>query len=385
MEVRTAGIVAKELKALGYEVTEKIGVTGVVGVYKNGVGPTIMYRADMDCNSVEEAVDLPYKSTKKMKNEQGKEVPVMHACGHDAHVTWMLGIAKLMVQLKNNWKGTLVMVGQPAEENGFGAQAMAAEMYTKGIPVPNFFIGMHTGPVPVGIYLNRYGERMAGAVQLDATFFGIGGHGSSPEQTIDPVVMAANAILQYQTIVSRNMDPQFPAVVTVGAVEAGIDNNVIPDKVVLKLNLRWYRKQDKELMIEKIKLINEGIAVANGLPKNLYPTLNIKQDLGVVNNDTALVAKVNTALEKIAGPGKNFVSPPVMGSEDVQELVKNQPNVPYDYFIVGIANPEVFMKALKAGKKFPYSNHNPDFWVDLAAIPFGTQLGLAALLEAFVK
>ena len=385
MEVRTSGIIAKELKALGFQITEKVGKTGVVGVLKNGNGPTIMYRADMDCIAVEEATNLSYKSIKKGKNEEGKDLPVMHACGHDAHVTWMLGIAKQMVKLKDKWKGTLVLVGQPAEENGFGAIAMANEMYTKGVPVPDLLLGMHTGPAPVGVYLNRPGERMAGAVQLDVTFFGVGGHGSTPEQTRDPIVMAANAILQYQTIVSRNSHPQFPVVLTVGAVEAGIDNNVIPNKALLKLNLRWYRQEDKELLLKRINEINEGIAVANNLPKDLYPKTVIKQNLGTLKNNEVLTAKINGALEKMAGPNKNLSIPPVMGSEDVQELLKDHPEVPYNYFIVGIANHEVYEKAMKEGKQFPFSNHNPDFWVDLSAIPFGTSLGLAAVLEAFAQ
>lgn len=383
MEVRTSGIIAKELKALGFQIIEKVGKTGVVGILKNGDGPTVMYRADMDCIAVKEAIDLPYASTKKAKNEDGKEVPVMHACGHDAHVTWMLGMAKQMVKLKNNWKGTLVLVGQPAEENGFGAIAMANEMYKKGTPVPDLLLGMHTGPAPVGVYLNRPGERMAGAVQLDVTFYGIGGHGSTPEQTKDPIVMAANAILQYQTIISRNSHPQFPVVLTVGAVEAGIDNNVIPDKAVLKLNLRWYRKEDKDLLLRRIDEINEGIAVSNNLPKDLYPKIVLKQNLGTLKNEEKLTKKINSALEKMAGPNKNLSLPPVMGSEDVQELLRDYPEVPYNYFIVGIANHEVFEKANKEGKQFPFSNHNPDFWVDLSAIPFGTTLGLAAVLEAF--
>ncbi|CAN1571886.1 AbgB Metal-dependent amidase/aminoacylase/carboxypeptidase [Flavobacteriaceae bacterium] len=385
MEVRTSGIIAKELKALGFQITEKVGKTGVVGVLKNGNGPTIMYRADMDCIAVEEATNLSYKSIKKGKNEEGKDLPVMHACGHDAHVTWMLGIAKQMVKLKDKWKGTLVLVGQPAEENGFGAIAMANEMYTKGVPVPDLLLGMHTGPAPVGVYLNRPGERMAGAVQLDVTFFGVGGHGSTPEQTKDPIVMAANAILQYQTIVSRNSHPQFPVVLTVGAVEAGIDNNVIPNKALLKLNLRWYRQEDKELLLKRINEINEGIAVANNLPKDLYPKTVIKQNLGTLKNNEVLTAKINGALEKMAGPNKNLSIPPVMGSEDVQELLKDHPEVPYNYFIVGIANHEVYETAMKEGKQFPFSNHNPDFWVDLSAIPFGTSLGLAAVLEAFAQ
>jgi amidohydrolase len=385
MEVRTSGIIAKELKALGFQIIEKVGKTGVVGILKNGNGPIVMYRADMDCIAVKETVDLPYASNIKAKNEEGKEVPVMHACGHDAHVTWMLGMAKQMVKLKDKWKGTLVLVGQPAEENGFGAIAMAKEMYSKGVPVPDLLLGMHTGPAPVGVYMNRPGERMAGAVQLDVTFFGIGGHGSTPEQTKDPIVMAANAILQYQTIVSRNSHPQFPVVLTVGAMEAGIDNNVIPDQALLKLNLRWYRKEDKDLLIKRINEINEGIAVSNNLPKDLYPKIVIKQNLGTLKNDETLTSKINIALEKMAGPNKNLSLPPVMGSEDVQELLKDHPEVPYNYFIVGIANHEIFEKATKEGKQFPFSNHNSDFWVDLSAIPFGTSLGLTAVLEAFSK
>jgi amidohydrolase len=384
-ERRTAGIVAKELTALGYTVSTGIGKTGVVGILKNGEGPVVMYRADMDCNAVEETTGLPYASKKKMTNDEGTEVPVMHACGHDAHTTWLLGIAKCMTQLKTNWKGTLVMVAQPAEENGFGGNAMADEMYKKGVPVPNFLLGMHTGPAPVGTYLNRPGDRMAGAEQLDVVFYGVGGHGSTPELTKDPIVMAANAILQYQTIVSRSMDPQFPAVVTVGAIHAGIDNNVIPGSATLKLNLRWYREADRDLMIKRIEEINQGIAVASALPKDLYPTLNRKQSLGTLKNNEALTAKINVALEKLVGKGRNLDIPPVMGSEDVQQLVKDYPNVPYDYMVVGVADPEVFEKAAKAGKKFPYSNHNSDFVVDLKAIPYNLQLGLAATLEAFAK
>lgn len=385
METRTAGIVAKELKSYGFNVMTGIGITGVVGVFKNGDGPTVMYRADMDCNSVKEITGLPYASNKTMKNADGIVVPVMHACGHDAHTTWMLGVAKIMMSLKDKWKGTLVMVGQPAEENGFGADTMANEMYKKGVPVPDYLLGMHTAPVGLGLYLNRDGDRMAAAVQLDAIFKGVGGHGSQPQDTKDPVVMAANAIIQYQTIISRNMDPQRPAVLTVGAVQAGIDNNVIPAEAVLKINLRSYHEKDKQMMIDGIKRVNEGIAVANGLPKELYPELRIKQDIGVLSNNKALVEKIEPALEKIAGPGKNLVFPPVMGSEDFQQLVKDHPSAKYAYVLLGIANQEVFQATVKKGGFFPFTNHNPDFQVDLAAIPFGATMGVAMVLEAFNK
>ncbi len=386
METRTAAIVAKELKALGYNVMTGIGITGVVGILKNGEGPIVMYRADMDCNSVVETTGLPYASKKTAKRPDGTEVPVMHACGHDAHTTWMLGIAKNMIALKSQWKGTLIMIGQPAEEPGGGAAAMEAEMYKKGVPEPDYLLGMHTAPLPTGYYLNEAGPRMAGADQFDVTFYGKGGHGSSPHEAIDPIVMAANAILQYQTVISRNNDPQAPAVVTVGAVQAGIDNNVIPASATLKLNTRFFNYTVRDSIISRIERINKGIAVANGLPKALYPTIEMKGRVSPLTNDKAMVNKINEVLEKLVGPGKNILGlPAVMGSEDFQHLVINNKKTVYDYFLVGVASAEDTAKAKKEGKMFPYFNHNGDFKVDLKAIPFGTTLGTTALLELFRK
>ncbi len=386
METRTAAIVAKELKSLGFNVMTGIGKTGVVGILKNGDGPIVMYRADMDCNSVVETTGLPYASKKTAKKADGTEVPVMHACGHDAHTTWMLGIAKNMVALKNQWKGTLIMIGQPAEEPGGGAAAMEAEMYKKGVPEPDFLLGMHTAPLPTGYYLNASGPRMAGADQFDVTFYGKGGHGSSPQEAIDPIVMAANAILQYQTVISRNNDPQAPAVVTVGAVQAGIDNNVIPASATLKLNTRFFNYTVRDSIVSRIERINKGIAVANGLPKELYPTITMKGRVSPLTNDKAMVDKINAVLEKLVGSGKNVQGfPAVMGSEDFQHLVINNKKTVYDYFLVGIASAEDSAKAKKEGKMFPYYNHNGDFKVDLKAIPYGTILGTTALLEMFRK
>jgi hippurate hydrolase len=386
METRTAAVVAKELKGLGYTVMTGIGVTGVVGILKNGEGPIVMYRADMDCNSVVETTGLPYASKKTAKKADGTEVPVMHACGHDAHTTWMLGIAKNMVALKSQWKGTLIMIGQPAEEPGGGAAAMEVEMYKKGVPEPDYLLGMHTAPLPTGYYLNEAGPRMAGADQFDVTFYGKGGHGSSPHEAIDPIVMAANAILQYQTVISRNNDPQSPAVVTVGAVQAGTDNNVIPASATLKLNTRFFNYTVRDSILSRIERINKGIAVANGLPKALYPTITMKGRVSPLTNDKAMVTKINSVLEKLVGPGKNIQGlPAVMGSEDFQHLVINNKKTVYDYFLVGVASAEDTAKAKKEGKMFPYFNHNGDFKVDLKAIPFGTTLGTTALLELFRK
>jgi amidohydrolase len=385
-EERTAAIVAEELKNLGYTVMSKLGKTGVAGILKNGDGPIVMYRADMDCNAVKETTGLTYASTKIVKNNDGIEVPVMHACGHDIHVTWMLAIAKNLVALKKDWKGTLIMIAQPSEEPGGGADAMAAEMYVKGVPVPDYLLGMHTAPVAVGYYLNAYGDRMAGADQLDVTFFGIGGHGSTPNVAKDPIVMAANAILQYQTIISRNLDPQKAGVITVGAINSGVDNNVIPASATLKLNLRWFNQEDRNLMIEGIQRINEGIAYANNLSKELYPTMLKKQFVIPLKNDKGMVEKLNPVLEKLTGPNKNLKGmPATMGSEDFQHLVKDHPSVVYDYILVGIANPEVTAKANKEGKMFPFYNHNGDFQVDLKAIPYGTAIGTTVVLEMFKK
>ena len=268
MEVRTSGIIAKELKALDYEVITGLGKTGVVGILKNGVGPVVMYRADMDCNSVKEITGLPYSSTKTMKKHDGTEVPVMHACGHDAHVTWLLGVAKIMAALKNDWKGTLVMLAQPAEEPLTGAKAMVNDkIYDKGVPVPDYLFGLHTTPIATGSIKNGSGERAAGSDQLDVTFYGIGGHGSTPELTKDPVVMACNAVMQYQTIISSSIAAQDVAVLTVGAIHAGGDNNVIPASAVVKLNLRWFNDRIRNVLLDGITRINEGIAVANGVSK----------------------------------------------------------------------------------------------------------------------
>jgi len=274
MEVRTSGIIAKELKALGFEVITGIAKTGVVGILKNGDGPIVMYRADMDCNSVKEITGLPYASTRTMKKEDGTEVPVMHACGHDAHVTWLLGVAKIMVALKDQWKGTLVLLGQPAEEPLTGAMAMVSDkMYERGVPIPDYLFGMHTWPIAVGTIINGIGERAAGSDQLDVTFNGVGGHGSTPEVTKDPIVMACNAVVQYQTIISRSIAAQDVAVLTVGAIHAGADNNVIPPSATVKLNLRWFTEKTRNVLLEGIKNINDGIAIANGLPKKSTPLL----------------------------------------------------------------------------------------------------------------
>lgn len=385
-EVRTAGIVAKELRSLGFDVTERIGKTGVVGVLKNGAGPTVWFRADMDSNSVSETTGLPYAAKSKQRLEDGSEIDAMHACGHDAHVTWMLGMARAMVALKSDWAGTLVVYGQPAEEVGLGAQAMVNDnLWGRGFPKPDYALGTHTAPGPVGYISSSPGVRMAGVDQLDVTFRGIGGHGSSPQTTIDPVVMAAQAVMAYQTIVSRTLDPQSSAVLSVGSIVAGRDNNVIPETATLKLNLRWFTPEVRAQMIKRIDEISNGIAIGAGVGPEHMPTRVMKGNSQPLANDATLVARVNPSLEGLMGAGRVIDQfPAVMGSEDFQEAF-NELKTPYLLILVGVAPPKMYTDALAAGKQQPYANHNPDFFVDLAAIPIGAKVDTVAALSLLAK
>ena len=384
-ETRTAAIVAKELQALGYEVFTGIGKTGVAAVLHNGDGPTVMYRSDMDGLPVKETTDLPYTSKATTKKEDGTIVPLMHACGHDAHVTWLIGIAKMMVAIKEKWHGTLVFVAQPAEEVIGGADAMVKDKLYDKVPLPDYLFGMHTAPYAVGYIDNAAGYRMAGSTGMEVTFHGVGGHGSAPHLAKDPVIMAATAILDYQSIVSRSVSALNPHVITVGSVDAGTVANVIPDKAILKITTRWYDAKDRDIMTNGINRVDSGIALMNNLPKDLYPTTKMYRSVYPVKNDTAMVDKLNKAFGEKLPVVKNLIGkPPVMGSEDFPLLIINSKKNPvYDFIHVGTANAEVCAKYSKEGIYYPYSNHNPNFAVDLSAIPFGTILGTTALLELF--
>lgn len=385
-ENRTAAVVSKELNALGFTVTEGIAHTGVVGVLENGPGPTVWYRADMDANAVRETTGLPYAATEKQRLVDGSDIDVMHACGHDAHITWLLGVARNMATLKSAWSGTLVLYAQPAEEVGTGAKSMVDDrLWQRGFPKPDYAFAVHAVPGPVGVVANAPGVRMAGTDQLDVMIKGVGGHGSTPQMTIDPVVIAAQTVLAYQTIVSRNLDPQTAAVLSVGAIEAGRDNNVIPESALLKLNLRWFSTAVRENMLRRIDDINRGVALAAGVSENNLPVRVMKGSAGPVINDKHLVDKINPALTTLLGKEHVIDAfPAVMGSEDFQEAF-NGMNVPYVYMLVGIAPPEMFAAAQAQGKAFPYSNHNPDFLVDLKAIPVGVKVNTVALLALLAQ
>ena len=275
MEVRTSEIVAKELKALGFEVKTGIGKTGAAAIMKNGDGPVVMYRADMDAIAAEEKTRVPYASNKRVTNHDGVEVPVAHLCGHDAHTTWMLGMAKVMAELKDSWRGTLIIIGQPSEESIEGATAMVNDgLFSKrGVPKPEYLIAMHTVPIPTGTVVVKGGVLMAGTEQLDVTFYGQSAHGSAPQFSKDAGLMAAYAIVQYQAIIARVLDPRDPGVITVGAINAGVENNTIPGMAELKLNFRFFSEKVRKQLFNGVKSISEGIARTYGMAEGKMPTI----------------------------------------------------------------------------------------------------------------
>jgi amidohydrolase len=384
-ETKTAALVAQELKALGYETHTGIGKTGVVGVLKNGPGPVVMFRGDMDALPVREATGLPWASKATAPAEGGGFVPVMHACGHDAHVTFLVGVAKIMQELKAKWSGTLVLVAQPAEEVGLGADAMVKDGLYDKVPRPDVLIAAHVVPVyPAGAASARAGVRMAGTDQMDVILYGVGGHGSAPQYAKDPVVMGSMAVLGYQTLISRTVDPQAPSVITVGAFQAGEVNNVIPDSATLKLNLRWFDPKVRAQMVEGIKRITDGIATAADVPKDRMPKYVMKGHAGPVVNDETASRRAETALKLVLGPDKALPGlPPIMGSEDFQNLAAPHPTTKILLIWVGCGPADV-LEAMKKGI-MPAANHNPKFQVELPAIAAGTKADAMVLLEFLKK
>src|SRR6516162_9381718 len=279
-ETKTAALVVKELKDLGFEVHTGIGKTGVVGILKNGPGPVVMFRGDMDALPVREQTGLPYASKVTAATPTGF-VPVMHACGHDTHVTFLLGVARVMQELKAEWSGTLVLVAQPAEEVVAGARAMVKDGLYDKAPKPDVLIASHVTPKqPAGAASARAGKRMAGTDQIDVILRGVGGHGSAPQRTKDPILMGALAVVAYQNLVGRSIDPREPSVITVGAFQAGDANNVIPDTATLKVNLRWFDPKVRAQLIAGIKRVTDAIAVAADVPPDKMPQYVMKGTAG---------------------------------------------------------------------------------------------------------
>ena len=399
METRTAGIVAKELQALGFDVKTEIGITGVVGILKNGKGPVFMFRGDMDALPIEEKTGLPYASKVRVTNLDGVEVPVSHMCGHDAHTTWAIALGKAMTRLKDKWSGTLVLVAQPAEEPIEGAIGMIKDgLYTKhGVPKPDYFLTLHTGPFPTGFVVLTSGRTNTGSQHIDVTFHASGGHGSSPHVATDPIIMAGAAIMQYQTIVSRMMDPTETSVLTVGMVKAGATYNVIPTEARLKLKLHYTTLESGEKMVSSIKRVSNNIARTYGITSDdMMPTIEVKGYAPPVVNSEEWMTRIRKVLREadaadkainderdIEGSGVHDLE--VSGSDDAFALIEGIDGVQGAYIFIGTAPPELVAAAHKEGKEFPFFVHQPNYMVDLDAITFGTKVATVLALDILGK
>src|SRR5215218_5613548 len=324
-EEKTAAFVAGELRKLGFTVTERIGKFqntqwsgyGVVAVMKNGPGPTVLVRTELDALPVEEKTGLPYSSQVKTKNDAGVEVSVMHACGHDMHMTSFLGTARMLSELKGRWSGTLVMLGQPAEETGDGANAMLRDNVYTNFPKPDFAIALHDKPeLETGKVGYTPGYAMASATSIDIKIRGVGGHGSMPEATKDPVVVAAQVVMALQTIVSRENSPLDPAVVTVGSIHGGTRYNIIPDEVNLQLTVRTYKEEVRRRILASIERIVKGVAATAGIPEDRAPTVKVAEGTSSTYNEPQLVGRIASTFRQTFGEENVVKVARIMASED---------------------------------------------------------------------
>jgi hippurate hydrolase len=349
-EIQTAQKMADGLRKLGFEVTTGVGGTGVVGVLKNGTGPTVLIRTDMDALPVLERTGLPYASKVVVKDDAGREVSVMHACGHDLHMSSWLGTAMLLSQNKNRWRGTVVMMGQPAEEQVKGARAMLQDGLFTRFPKPNFAIAIHDSPdYPAGTVAIAPGPALASSDIIEITVFGKGGHGAYPSHTIDPVVIAARIILSLQTIVSRETSPFDPAVVTVGSIHGGTRGNIIPDEVKLQLTIRSYRDEVRDHTIAAIRRICDAEASAAGAPR--MPEITNPESVHSTYNDPALSERLDGALKHSLGADHVLRGNPVMGAEDFSEI--GRAGIPAVMISVGASDPAKLAESEKAGVPLP--------------------------------
>lgn len=359
METKTAGLVAKELRALGLEVTEKVGNTGVVGVLRNGAGPTVLVRADMDGLPVKEMTGLPWASTAIVKDLGGKDQPAMHACGHDLHVAGLIGTARTLVALKDRWKGTIVFLAQPAEEIVAGARAVLTDgLYTR-FPKPDFALALHVSAVrPAGLVMYVEGTPYASVSSVDITVRGVGGHGSQPHTARDPIVLASQIVLALQTITSREIKPGTTAVVTVGTIQGGTKRNIISEEVRLELTLRAFEEKVMEQLIGAIRRICDGTARAAGVPEDRLPLVAVtSESTPVTVNDAALTRRLAGAFQTWFGD-RVEQREPTTGGEDFSEYGRTVHRVPIFIWGVGAADPAKFEEAERAGLSLP-SNHSP--------------------------
>jgi len=374
-EVRTAAKLAAEMRALGFDVTEQVGKTGIVAVLRNGAGPTLLVRTELDGLPMEEKTGLPYASRDKAMSG-GRETFVAHSCGHDIHMSSWLGTARTLVALKDQWRGTLLFVGQPAEELVSGAKAMLADGLFTRFPKPDLALALHTSPGPVGSIGYNVGAMTSNSDGLEITFKGRGTHGSAPDKGIDPIAMAAHFITDVQTVVSREKDPMAFGVVTVGAVQAGTVGNIIPDSAKLSGTIRSYDPAVRAKLLDGVRRTAKAVAMMAGAPE---PEVTLAEGGLAVVNDEKLVQRTEAVLRSAFGPALVQRVPPITASEDFSAYLNA--GVPGMFFFIGVSDPQVVADAMKpGGKPLPF-NHSP-FFAPLPepSIKLGVQaLSLAAL------
>ena len=365
-EKNTSALLAARLREIGYDVTYPVGryanpgatAYGVVAVMKNGTGPTVLVRSDMDALPVAEETALPYASTVRAKNATGEDVGVMHACGHDIHMTTLMGTAKILAQTKDRWHGTLILVGQPAEEVVKGASAMLNDRLYERFGRPSYVVALHdSANLEAGKIGYTAGYYMASADSVNLTVRGLGGHGASPQSTRDPIVLASQIVLALQTIVSRENSPLDPVVVTVGSIHGGTKRNIIPNEVQLLLTVRTYKSDVRKRVLASIERIARGLALAAGVPENLAPVMEQLPDesIGSTYNDPALTERLAAALKPVIGAGNVIKMDPLMVSEDVN-LFSLDKQIPLAMLSLGAVDPAL----MASGKALP-SLHSSRF------------------------
>jgi amidohydrolase len=393
-EKETSAFIAATLRKLGYEVTDHFGqyedpairAYGVVAVMKNGTGPTVYVRTEMDALPVKENTGLSYASQVTVARPGG-DVGVMHACGHDLHMTVFLGTAKMLTENKSQWSGTVVLIGQPAEETVGGAAAMLRAGLFSKFPKPDYVIALHDYPwLPAGVVAVREGPMLAGADSVDITIRGYGGHGAAPNATKDPIVIASELVVFLQTIVSREMDPQQPTVVTVGSFHAGTKHNIIPDDAHLQLTVRTMTPEQREKVLSAIKRATNGIAEAAGVPADRAPIVEVsKEGVPATINDAALTHQVAVALEKSLGKDNVVQGKPIMASEDFSLFALADPKPPIMMFWLGAVDPVKYREWQEKGTRLP-SLHSSEFYpLPDPAIRTGVKAMTTAVLSLLRK
>ncbi len=395
-EDKTAALLAHELRGFGYDVTEHVGKYpkpewqghGIVAVMKNGAGPTVLVRADMDALPVEEQTGLPYASHVHTKTDAGVDVGVMHACGHDIHVTTLIGPAKLLAAMKDQWHGTLVLIGQPSEETIDGARPMLADGLYSRIPRPDYALALHdSSELEVGKISYTPGYALASSTAVEVTIRGRGAHGSRPEVSKDPIVLAAEFIMAIQTIVSRENSPFDPAVVTVGSIHGGTRGNIIPDDVHLQLTVRTYKEEVRQHILASLDRIAKGVALAGGVPEDRAPIVKASETevTPAMYNDPPLTEREVSAIKRGLGADNVVEKSPVMGSEDFGQFGLEGHKIPTFMFMVGAIDLDRIANSQKTGVPLP-SLHSSLFWpVPEPTIRTGVKAMTLAVMELMKK